>query len=131
MTAIIALATGITPCMMLIDGFSWFIAAVSVIIGAFFIDIMINTSYTIKDGKLILKAGILFGSTLDLSKIISIKSIHTIINENSYAWSADRLLITMPKGYKYMVSPTDKAGFIDALLSIHPDIPILDDHQGI
>ena len=82
MTAIIALAAGITPCMMFIDGFSWFIAAVSVIIGVFFIDIMINTSYTIKDGKLILKAGILFRSTLDISKIISIKSIHTIINEN-------------------------------------------------
>jgi len=114
----------VLPCVMLFEGFSWLVAIVSVVYAAFFVDMMVGTAYIIEGDKLKLTAGHFFRATLDISKIKSITKVHTAVNDNSFAWSTDRLLITMPRSYKYMVSPADEAGFLKALVAINPQIQV-------
>lgn len=122
--SIMSLPVVIYPCIMFFVGFSWEIAISSFVVAAFFVDMMVATTYVIDGDKLKLRAGHLFRATIDISKIKSIKKVCTTANDNSFAWSTDRLLITMPRSYKYMVSPVDEAGFIDALVEINPQIQV-------
>ncbi len=122
--AVMCVLVLVPPCVMLFDGFSWLVAIVSFVYAVFFVDMMVGTTYIIEGDKLKLTAGHLFRATLDISKIKDITKVHTAVNNNSFAWSTDRLLITMPRSYKYMVSPSDEAGFINALVEINPQIQV-------
>lgn len=115
----------ILPCVMLFDGFSWAVFIVWLVYTAFFADMMICTTYSIDGDKLKLRAGHIFRATLDISKIKSIEKVKTAINDNSFAWSTDRLLITMPRSHRYMVSPLDAPAFLTALKAINPQIHLL------
>lgn len=114
----------LTPSFMLLWGFDWYLLISGIVIAAFFLDMMLGTKYTIDGNNLYLRAGCLFHSKIDIQKIISIKHQKTCTNDNSFAWSTDRLMLKMPRGYKYQVSPTDEQRFIEALKEINPNITL-------
>ena len=81
-----------------------------------------TTTYTIQGNALKVKAGFLFRRTIDIT---SIKKIEETRNPMSApAASLDRLDIQYGSFDNVIVSPKDKAGFIEALCALNPAIKV-------
>lgn len=86
------------------------------------IDLYRNTYYTITDGMLMVKSGVLFQAKFPIAKIIRIRKSHTLLS--SPALSFDRLEIFYSPRRSVAVSPKDPESFIAALLDINPEIEV-------
>jgi membrane protein YdbS with pleckstrin-like domain len=89
---------------------------------AFMVHLFMTTTYTIQGNALKVKAGFLFRRTIDIT---SIKKIEETRNPMSApAASLDRLDIQYGSFDNVIVSPKDKAGFIEALCALNPAIKV-------
>ena len=86
------------------------------------INIYTNTYYTIDEENLSLriKSGFIINSRYDISKITKIRNTRTWLS--SPALSLDRIELTIGKYNKVVISPRNKAQFINHLKSLNPDI---------
>lgn len=83
------------------------------------VHIYTNTLYVIKGNHLIVKSSV-------FTKTININDITTIANSNAL-WSApalslDRLKVVDKNNRSILISPKEKASFINTLLTINPNI---------
>lgn len=92
-------------------------------IGLFMIyDMLIHTDYTIDGERLHIRCGVLFRTTIPISKISEITHKSTILS--SPALSAKRIGLKYGRTNWVYVSPQYQEEFITALKSINPDIKI-------
>lgn len=91
---------------------------------ALFLNIFLQTSYTITtDKRLLIKSGILFKAEIDIETIRKIQSSNSILS--SPALSMDRLEIFYNKYDSVLISPKNKQGFIADLLTINTNISVV------
>jgi uridine kinase len=118
MGSVLVLLIGTSVIMLLERAWLGLLINASVII--FFLHLILNTYYQIKENKLIIVCGILF--KLDIS-IDEIKDIQPTNNPlSSPALSLDRLAIRYGSRQTVMISPKNKEGFIHELLLVNPTI---------
>ncbi|MCQ2253481.1 MAG: PH domain-containing protein [Bacteroidales bacterium] len=82
----------------------------------------LGISYTIQDGKLMLKAAFINLGDLEISKITKIQKTSTILS--APAASLDRIALYEGKKLVAVISPKERQEFFDALREINPDIVI-------
>lgn len=87
---------------------------------AFVLYTLFDTSYRINNEQLVIKCGFFYKSALDISEIKSITLTRNI--GASPAASLDRLELKYGKWNSVVISPEDKAGFVNELLKINPNI---------
>lgn len=90
----------------------------------FALQMLLLTYYVINlDTKLLtIKAGFFYNKTIDIERIISV--IPSKDGTNGPASSIDRLAIKYSIDKEILVSPKDKANFIQTLLKLNPNIRI-------
>lgn len=81
---------------------------------------VLTTYYQIEDRVLRIKSGFLFNKTITIESIRKITSTKSALS--SPATSPARLEIMYNKNDSIIISPKDKAGFINELKKIKPDI---------
>ncbi|WP_460667166.1 PH domain-containing protein [Larkinella knui] len=89
---------------------------------AFIVHLFLTTSYTIQDGKLEVKSGFLYQSTIAIGSIRQIRETRSPLS--SPATSLDRLEIVYNRYDSVILSPKDKQGFIHDLLRLNPSIEV-------
>ena len=101
----------------------WSMLITFTIINALIIYLFSETKYIINGSKLNVRAGILVNTNI---KIDEIKSVTKTYNPLSApALSINRLEIKYGSNYDYaLISPKDRAGFVQDLLKINPNIII-------
>lgn len=83
-------------------------------------DLLLHTDYTIKEDKLYIRGGVLFKTTIPISRISEITHKSTIYS--SPALSAKRIGLRYGKTSWIYVSPQNQDDFIASLVSINPNI---------
>ena len=92
----------------------------SIGIYGFIMHMFYNTHYTIRENKLYVQSGLIMFRRIDIS---SIKSVEPSRNPlSSPAPSFDRIKVRYGKWSMILLSPKDKKGFTEALVSINPEI---------
>tara|TARA_B100000900_G_scaffold410344_1_gene427987 strand:+ start:447 stop:869 length:423 start_codon:yes stop_codon:yes gene_type:complete len=92
----------------------------SIVIYGFIMHMFYNTHYTIRENILYVQSGFIKYRRIDIS---SIKSVEPSRNPlSSPAPSFDRIKVRYGKWSMILLSPKDKKGFTEALISINPDI---------
>ncbi|MBU2912475.1 PH domain-containing protein [Reichenbachiella agariperforans] len=97
------------------------IIGIMVLTIAFILHVFFQTTYRINDkNELLIKCGFLYNAVV---KISSIKSINRTRNPiSSPAASLDRIELKYGKWDSVIISPNDRAGFVNELLKINPNI---------
>ena len=85
-------------------------------------DMLLHTDYTICEGYLHIRCGILYRLTLPISKITEITHRSSLLS--SPALSAKRIGLRYGKKRLVFVSPKNQDDFISSLKEINPDIKI-------
>jgi hypothetical protein len=88
------------------------------------IHLLTNTNYTVDVEQLIIKCGFLYKKTLDINTIRKISKTNDPMS--APAASLDRLRIDYGKYDHILVSPREKAAFVQAILDINPNVEILE-----
>ena len=91
----------------------------SSVVIAFITYMLLSNRYIIDGNTLIIKSGI-STKKIEISSIHKIEKSRNIIS--SPASSLDRLEVSFGDGHSILISPKDKAGFIDELRKINPSI---------
>ena len=92
----------------------------SIVIYGFIMHMFYNTHYTIRENILYVQSGFIKYRRIDIS---SIKSVEPSRNPlSSPAPSFDRIKVRYGKWSMILLSPKDKKGFTEALVSINPEI---------
>lgn len=120
----------VVPIAVIIGGtFIWLLymhawAGVMVVsaTGAFVLHMFATTYYTISGDTLRIKSGFLINTVVDIGSISKITATRNMLS--SPALSLDRLEIFYNKYDSIMVSPHDKAGFVEQLRNINPGITL-------
>jgi hypothetical protein len=94
--------------------------AISAPVLLFILPIFLHTYYTIEDGRLLIRCGFFFYRAIDIQTIQKIVETNNLTS--SPAPSLDRLELFYAKYDSIMVSPKDKAGFIQLMTEINPKI---------
>ncbi len=89
---------------------------------ALMFDMLYHTDYTIGDGKLYIRCGVLFRMTLPVSRIEEITHKSTILS--SPALSARRIGLRYGRRNWVYISPGDQEDFIAELRAINPEIKV-------
>lgn len=89
---------------------------------AFIIHLLLTTYYQIQGSQLKIKSGFVVNKTLDINTIKKVVATRNIIS--APAASLDRLELMYNRYDSILVSPKDKAGFINELLALKPDIEV-------
>ena len=95
---------------------------VMIIIASFVTHMFLTTHYQIEGRVLKIKSGFLFNKTISIDTIKKITATKNLFS--SPATSPDRLEINYNKSDSIIISPKDKAGFIDELKKLKPDIEV-------
>ncbi|MHB8206035.1 PH domain-containing protein [Mucilaginibacter sp.] len=86
----------------------------------FILHLFFNTYYTISGNELKIKCGFIINKTIDISTIKKIEPSRNMLS--SPALSMDRLEIFYNQYDSVLISPEDKAGFIERLKGINNNI---------
>ncbi len=97
--------------------------AITAAMGALFADVLINTSYTIANGKLIIKCGITQRHTVEISEITSIRKTQSLLSAPALS-VRHRIEVKYGRRKSIIISPRNRHEFIDNLLHINPLIEI-------
>jgi hypothetical protein len=100
----------------------WQPLAIFMPVALFIIYGFVKLRYCIDGEVLIIKAGIMVSNRINIHDIKRIEKSNSILS--SPALSLDRLSISYGKYEEILVSPKEKQAFIDALLSVNPDIHV-------
>ncbi|MDX2196124.1 MAG: PH domain-containing protein [Cytophagales bacterium] len=111
------------PCIMLINDKSWVGFAIVAVTALSSFYILFSFRYYISDTHLVIKISFFTIANIEIHKIKTIEETNTIIS--APAASLDRLYIYYNKYDFAIISPADKADFINTLLSINPDIEVI------
>jgi len=87
---------------------------------AFIIHLFATTYYTINGNELYIRSGFIVNVTIDIATITKIESTNTILS--SPALSFDRLEVFYNHYDSIVISPGDKAKFVEQLRRINPNI---------
>lgn len=90
--------------------------------GWVYYNIFTGTRYTIDGDILRIKCGVFIDDRVKIANIKSIKKSRSVLS--APALSTDRIMITVSRRDKILISPRDRAGFISYLLKINPDIEV-------
>lgn len=119
----IGLVLGIVLMISFLNKYSAWIGLFTILpLIAFIVHLFLTTYYTIETGKLSIKCGFLYDSTIDIKTIRKISETSNPIS--SPATSLDRLEIISDKDVSIIISPKDKQGFINELVKLNPIIKI-------
>ncbi|HEX3385506.1 MAG TPA: PH domain-containing protein [Mucilaginibacter sp.] len=88
--------------------------------GLFVLHLFATTYYTISGDSLRIKSGFLINTVVDIGSISKITATRNMLS--SPALSLDRIEIFYNKYDSVMISPNDKAGFIQQIKEINPRI---------
>ncbi len=103
---------------------SWWVASISILPVAVPIGyIFLKTTYVVTDGLLKIKCGFLYNQQIKISSIRQIKETNNPIS--SPALSLDRLEIKFDKYSSVLISPKEKAIFIEHLKQINTAIEFI------
>lgn len=105
----------------LIDG-AWGGLIINLLVVVFITYIYTNTYYTIASNQLLVRCGFIINITIDIAKIRSIAETNSILS--APALSLDRLEIFYNTYDSVVISPSNKAEFIQALKSINNGIAV-------
>lgn len=86
------------------------------------IHLLTTTYYQVLDNQLRIRSGLFFDKMLDITAIKRIEATRTLIS--APATSLDRLELLYNRYDSVIVSPADKEGFINDLLTRKPDIEV-------
>lgn len=101
---------------------AWPAFGVLLLLDAFILHLLLNTSYTLEGRDLHIRCGWLYYRKLNINRIVRIEETRNPLS--SPATSLDRLgLVLEPRDY-IMISPADKAGFIQAICSLQPGVQV-------
>jgi hypothetical protein len=84
--------------------------------------LIMTTYYQIQGNQLTIKSGFFFNETVDITTIKKVVATRNIIS--APAASLDRLELMYNRYDSVLVSPKDKAGFINELIALKPDIVV-------
>lgn len=120
----------ILPVVIILAGFGfiviynkvWFGLAIILILTALIIHMVLTTYYQIEDRVLKIKSGFLLNKTVAIGSIRKIMETKSPLS--SAATSPDRLEIMYNKNDSIIISPKDRAGFINELKTINPGIEV-------
>ena len=120
----------ILPVVIILAGFGfiviynkvWFGLAIIFILTALIIHMVLTTYYQIEDRVLKIKSGFLLNKTIAIGSIRKIMETKSPLS--SAATSPDRLEIMYNKKDSIIISPKDRAGFINELKTINPGIEV-------
>lgn len=90
---------------------------------SFVLHLLLTTYYVVEGHTLIIKCGFLYNLIVDINTIKKIRETNNALS--SPAASLDRLEISYGKFDDVMISPKDKAGFINQLKSINHAIEVV------
>lgn len=95
---------------------------ITVLIALFFAHLYLNTRYTITGNTLIIKAGIIIKTAVDIGEIISVSRTRNALS--SPALSLDRLEIVYCKTRRIIISPKEQDAFLSHIKLINQSIQI-------
>jgi len=101
----------------------WIGAIVIGCVALFALHLFSTNYYTVSGNVLYVKSSFLINKTIDIGSITKITPTRNILS--SPALSLDRLEIFYNKYDSIMISPNDKAGFIDQLKGINAGIEVI------
>jgi len=112
----------ICPMYFSIQNNDWKPILICLPIFALFLAAITGIRYEVTDSQLIVRDSWIFKEVIDIDKIKSIESSHTLLA--SPAASLDRLRISYNKYDEVVISPKRKKEFIEQLTSINPQISV-------
>jgi membrane protein YdbS with pleckstrin-like domain len=98
----------------------WFGLAVNIAVFVFVLHMYRTTTYTIRDGVLIIRSGFLYRKEIPVSTINRIRPSRNPIS--SPAFSLNRLEICHGDGDYVLISPKQKEKFIQDIVQINPHL---------
>lgn len=101
---------------------AWGGLAIILAVVSFMVYLFSNTFYTIEKGILTVKGGFIVNETIEIQTIRKISETNNPIS--SPAASIDRLEIRYGTRGFILISPKEKAAFIEHLLTINPNIEV-------
>ena len=104
--------------ILFIDFNSWDLILPTLFV--FLADIFCNTKYVVSNHILIVKCGSFYRAKYDIKKIKQIEESHTW--ESAPALSLSRIRILFVDGKSVLISPKDRAQFLDLLYSVNNKI---------
>lgn len=87
------------------------------------IHLLTTTYYQILGKKLRIKSGLFFDKTIDITTIVRIEATRTLIS--APATSLNRLELIYNRYDSVIISPEDREGFVNDLLTRKPDIEVI------
>jgi hypothetical protein len=109
-------------CITELVSHAWGGLAVNLLGIVLFIHFYTGTYYTITTTQLLVRCGFLVNISMDIAQIKTIAETNSVLS--APALSMDRLEVFYNKYDSVIISPGDKAGFIQALTTINPQIAV-------
>lgn len=103
-------------------GSTWPVVVFLLLLNGLFAYLFTHTYYEIKEDELIISSGFLFNGRVSISDIREIRETNNPLS--APAISLDRLELRYGKNKYVLISPKDKKGFIDSMLSLNPSIAV-------
>lgn len=100
----------------------WSGIAINLFLIVFILHIFFSTNYIIKGNYLIVKSSFIINKKIDIHLIRLISETNSIVS--SPAPSLDRLQIIYDSYKSVIISPKDKAGFVNSILRINPKVVV-------
>lgn len=100
----------------------WFALIINISVAAFILHLFLTTKYTFRGNELHIRCGFFFNKTVPIAAIRKITETRNPIS--APATSLDRLEILYNRFDSVLVSPADKAGFIQRLLRVNSGIAV-------
>lgn len=116
----LGLLLGAIGLVLFLEPNDWKALLVFIPLLAFIIHLMMRTDYTIDSGQLRIRCGIFRYQTIEISSITRITETSNPLS--SPALSLDRLNIRYGNRGQVMISPKEKAAFIEAIREINPAV---------
>lgn len=108
--------------MLLSSEGTWPVVIFLLLLNGLFAYLFTHTYYEITDDELIIRSGFLFNGRVRINDIREIRETNNPLS--SPAISLDRLELRYGKNKYVLISPKDKKGFIDSILSLNPSIAV-------
>ncbi len=114
---------GTVATLVLFESHSYFIFSMLLLFLGSILFLMYDTTYKIDQNRLIIRFSILYRTSISIQEIKRIKQTNNPLS--SPAASLDRLDIRYGKSGSVLISPKDKQAFIDAIISINPQVEVI------
>ena len=102
---------------------NWIAVIIIFLVMIFVLHVFLTTNYEIKGNMLGIKCGFLIDKEVEIASIVSLRETHNPLS--APATSLDRIEIKLKGKDSILVSPADKQGFTNELLSVNPSITVI------